>query len=63
LNFIKLENYKFKIIVESFMDGDEIIEFFKICNKNINKKNIKMIIMDHNMQRINGITATNIVTI
>ncbi len=39
-------------------DGDETVEFFKIKNKEKSNENIHLIIMDLNMNKMNGDVAT-----
>jgi len=49
---MKIENITIRIFCED--DGDFGVEHFLLKNKHFNDNNIDLIVMDYNMNRMNG---------
>ena len=59
LKRINIDNVN--INLKTVDDGDKAVDYFKLKNKYKNNDNIHMIIMDYNMNKMNGNEATKIV--
>jgi len=59
LKLIKIDNLEIKIFKKD--DGDKAVECFKLQNKNKDENNIDIIIIDLNMNEMNGDVTCKIV--
>ena len=61
MKLIKIDKLEIKIFKKD--DGDKAVECFKLHNKNKDRNNIDVIIIDLNMKEMNGDVACKIVFI
>ena len=60
MKLIEIDNLEIKIFKKN--DGDKAVECFNLQNRNKDKDNIDIIIIDLNMNEMNGDDACKIVT-